>query len=101
MRRLKSSSWFVDHSLALKSLRITLLDERNGDGVAACPPCVRSQISSSESNIRFDFGFLESQLAFHRFIHSVWRRCRSCLGPHSGIPRSRSFFRNELSFKME
>lgn len=67
--RLKSLSWFVDHAAESKSLRMTGFAVSIGG--AALPPCVRSQTSNSFNNSRFDLGVLESQLAFHKFIHSV------------------------------
>lgn len=99
IRSLNAFPWLADQALASKSL--AMIDEPPLAALpplfAASPPCVRSHVSRSRSSSAWLLGTRASQFAFQRFIHSVWRRWRSCLGPQWGIPSSRSFFRRALS----
>ncbi len=99
---LKSSSWTAAHPAPSKSFLITEVPPLGAPPwFGACPPWLLSHTSNSCRRSRFDRGLKESQLAFQRFTHSVWRLIISDLAPQLGIPCSTNFFLKAFSFSKE
>lgn len=100
IKLLKSSLFFFAHAAPSKSLRITAA----GCGwppFAEKEPWLLSHASRSLSSSFLVRGRAESQFAFHRLIHSVWRRMSRARGPEEEILSSESFLRRALSLRRE